>query len=194
LNRRGFIVVLGGAAAWPLTGRAQQPERVRRVGLLNAFPENDPVNQATLTAFAGALEHLGWVEGENVRIDYRFAAGDPTLFKTYAAELVGLSPDAILASNTPAVAALRQQTRTIQIVFVRVSDPVGQGFVQSLARPGGNITRFSVYDAPLMGKWVQLLKEIAPRVTRVAASSTRTPRPTPHCSTTGSRPRPRLSG
>jgi len=168
VRRRGFIVVLAGAAAWPLAGRAQQPERMRRVGVLNAFPENDPVNRATLTAFAGALEHLGWVESENIRIDYRFAAADPTLFKTYAAELVGSSPDAILASNTPAVAALRQQTRTISIVFVRVSDPVGQGFVQSLARPGGNITGFSVYDAPLMGKWVQLLKEIAPRVTRVA--------------------------
>ena len=168
MNRRGFTAALAGAAAWPLTGHAQQAERVRRVGVLNAFLENDPVNRATLTAFAGALEPLGWVEGENIRIDYRFAAGDPTLFKTYAAELVGLSPDAILASNTPAVAALRQQTRTIPIVFVRVSDPVGQGFVQSLARPGGNITGFSVYDAPLMGKWVQLLKEVAPYVTRVA--------------------------
>jgi len=168
LNRRGFIVVVAGAAVWPLAGHAEQSERLRRVGVLNAFPENDPVNRATLTAFAGALEHLGWVGGENIRIDYRFAAGDPTLFKTYAAELVGSSPDAILASNTPAVAALREQTRTIPIVFVRVSDPVGQGFVQSLARPGGNITGFSVYDAPLMGKWVQLMKEVAPRLTQIA--------------------------
>jgi len=168
VRRRGFITLLVGAAAWPLTGHAQQPDRVRRVGVLNAFPENDPVNRASVAAFAGALEQLGWVEGENIRIDYRFAAGDPALFKTYAAELVGLSPDAILASNAPAVAALRQQTRTIPIVFVRVADPVGQGFVQSLARPGGNITGFSVYDAPLMGKWVQLLKEVAPSITRVA--------------------------
>jgi ABC-type uncharacterized transport system substrate-binding protein len=167
LRRREFIATLG-AAALPLTGYAQQPEGVRRVGLLNAFPENDPVNRASVMAFAGALERLGWVEGQNIRIDYRFAAGDPALFKTYAAELVGLSPDAILASNTPAVAAVRQQTRAIPIVFVRVSDPVGQGFVESLARPGGNITGFSVYDAPLMGKWVQLLKEVAPCVTRVA--------------------------
>jgi putative ABC transport system substrate-binding protein len=167
MRRRGFIVVLGGASAWPLLGHAQQSERVRRVGVLNAFPENDPVNRESVRAFAGALEQLGWVEGENIWIDYRFAAGDPTLFKTYAAELVGLSPDAILASNTPAVAAL-QQTHTIPIVFVRVSEPVGQGFVQSLARPGGNITGFSVYDAPLMGKWVQLLKEVAPSVTRAA--------------------------
>ena len=167
MRRREFIATLG-AAALPLTGYAQQPEGVRRVGLLNAFPENDPVNRASVMAFAGALERLGWVEGRNIRIDYRFAAGDPALFKTYAAELVGLSPDAILASNTPAVAAVRQQTRAIPIVFVRVSDPVGQGFVESLARPGGNITGFSVYDAPLMGKWVQLLKEVAPCVTRVA--------------------------
>jgi len=168
MRRRGLITVLVGATAWPLVGHAQLPERVRRVGVLNAFPENDPFDRASLTAFASALGHLGWVEGENIRIDYRFAAGDPTLFKTYAAELVGLSPDAILASNTPAVAALRQQTRTIPIVFVRVADPVGQGFVQSLARPGGNITGFSSFDAPLMGKWLQLLKEIAPGVTRVA--------------------------
>ena len=168
MNRRGFIVVVAGAAVWPLAGHAEQPERLRRVGVLNAFPENDPVNRASVAAFAGALEQLGWVEGENIRIDYRFAAGDPVRFKTYAAELVGLSPDAILASNTPAVAALQQQTRTIPIVFVIVADPVGQGFVQSLARPGGNITGFSVYDAPLMGKWVQLLKEVAPYVTRVA--------------------------
>jgi len=166
--RRRELLVLGGAALWPLAGYSQQPERKRRIGVLNAFPENDPVNRASVTAFLGALEHLGWVEGENIRIDYRFAAGDPTLFKTYAAELVALSPDAILASNTPAVAALRQQTRTIPIVFVRVSEPVGQGFVQSLARPGGNITGFSVYDAPLMGKWVQLLKEVAPSITRIA--------------------------
>jgi putative tryptophan/tyrosine transport system substrate-binding protein len=168
MRRRDFIAIFSGAAVCSLATGAQQPERVRRVGVLNAFPEDDPVNRASVAAFAGALEQLGWVEGENIRIDYRFAAGDPTLFKTYAAELVGLSPDAILASNTPAVAALRQQTRTIPIVFVRVTDPVGQGFVQSLARPGGNITGFSVYDAPLMGKWVQLLKEVAPCVTRVA--------------------------
>jgi putative tryptophan/tyrosine transport system substrate-binding protein len=130
--------------------------------------ENNPISQAFVTAFAEALRHLGWVEGKNIRIDYRFAAGDPTLFKTYAAELVGQSPDAILASNSPAVAALRQQTRTIPIVFLLVPDPVGQGFVESFARPGANITGFSSFDAPLMGKWLQLVKEIAPGVTRVA--------------------------
>ena len=120
MRRRGFIAAVAAAVLWPHVWYAQQHERVRRVGVLNAFPENDPVNRASVTAFAGALEHLGWVEGENIRIDYRFAAGDPTLFKTYAAELVGLSPDAILASNTPALAALREQTHTIPIVFALV--------------------------------------------------------------------------
>ena len=169
LGRRGFIAVLGGAAAaWPLAGHAQQPERVRRVGGLIPWPETDPVAQASVAAFAQALQGFGWVEGKNIRIDYRFAAGDPILFKTYAAELVGLSPDAILANSAPAAAALREQTRTTPIVFVRVSDPVGLSFVQSLARPGGNITGFSGVDPPMMGKWLQLLKEIAPRVTRVA--------------------------
>jgi putative ABC transport system substrate-binding protein len=167
--RRGeFIAVLGGAAAWPLAGHAQQPERVRRVGVLIGFPENDPLPQRMVSAFAQALAGFGWVEGKNIRIDYRYAAGDPTRYKTYAAELVGLMPDAILASPGNVVAALREQTRTIPIVFVLMPDPVGQGFVQSLARPGGNLTGFSSYDAPLMGKWLQLLKEVAPSVTRVA--------------------------
>jgi putative ABC transport system substrate-binding protein len=168
MNRRDFIGLLGGAAAWPLVGHAQQPERVRRVGVLIPFPENHPFAQAFVTAFAQALGRFGWVEGKNIRIDYRFAGGDPTLYKTYAAELVGLMPDAILASTAPALAALRQQTRTIPIVFVVVPDPVGLGFVQSLARPGGNITGFSSYDAAMIGKWLQLLKEVAPGVTRVA--------------------------
>jgi putative tryptophan/tyrosine transport system substrate-binding protein len=168
MRRRGLIAVLGGAAAWPLVGHAQQPEQLRRLGVLMGFAENDPGTRAIVAAFTQSLRQLGWAEGENIRMDYRFAAGDPELFKTYAAELVGLSPDAILASNSPAVAALGKRTRTIPIVFVRVIDPVGQGFVQSLARPGGNITGFSLYDAPLMGKWLQLLKEVAPSVARVA--------------------------
>jgi putative tryptophan/tyrosine transport system substrate-binding protein len=167
LNRRGFIAVLGGAAAWPLAGRTEQAERLLRVGVLIHWPEKDPFAQASVTAFAQALGRLGWVEGENIRIDYRFAAGDPTLYKTYAAELVGLAPAAILASTPLAVAALREH-RTIPIVFVLVADPVGLGVIQSLARPGGNITGFSSYDAPIMGKWLQLLKELAPGVTRVA--------------------------
>jgi putative ABC transport system substrate-binding protein len=130
--------------------------------------EKNPTAQDFVTAFAQALERFGWAEGKNIQIDYRFAAGDPALFKTYAAELVGMSPDAILASTSAAVAALQQQTRTIPIVFVLVGDPVGRGFVQSLARPGGNVTGFSSPDAPLYGKWLQLLKEIAPSVTQVA--------------------------
>jgi putative ABC transport system substrate-binding protein len=168
VKRRAFIIVLGGATAWPLAGHAQQAERVRRVGVLMQSLEKNPTDREFVTAFAQALGRFGWVEGKNIQIDYRFAAGDPALFKAYAAELVGMSPDAILASTTPAVAALQQQTRTIPIVFVLVGDPVGQGLVQSLARPGGNITGFSSPDAPLYGKWLQLLKEIAPRVTRVA--------------------------
>ena len=163
-----FAVVAVAAALWPLAAHAQQPERLRRVGVLMQSPENSPSEQEFVTAFAQALRGFGWVEGSNIQIDYRFAAGDPALFKTYAAELVGMSPDAILASTSPAVAALREQTRTIPIVFVLVGNPDGQGFVQSLARPGGNMTGFSSLDAPLMGKWLQLLKEIAPGITRVA--------------------------
>ena len=143
--------------------------RMRRLGVLLPFPENDRVTQASVSAFARALEHLGWVEGENIRIDYRFAAGNPTLFKTYAAEPIDLAPDAILAGSSPAVAALQALTRTIPIVFVLVVDPVGLGLVQSLARPGGNVTGFSRYDPPLMGKWLELLKEITPQVRRVSA-------------------------
>ena len=160
--------MLGAAAAWPLTGRAQRAERMRRVGVLMPFGENDPRSQAFATAFAQALGRFGWVEGKNIRIEYRFASSDPARFRAYAAELVGRTPDAILASTPPAVAALQQQTHTIPIVFVIVADPVGLGLVQSLARPGGNITGFASYDAPIIGKWLQLLKEIAPGVTRVA--------------------------
>jgi len=118
VKRRAFITLLGGAVACPLAGQAQQPERLRRLGVLSGFPENDPFPHRMMSAFADALGRLGWVEGKNIRIDYRFAASDPALFKTYAAELVGLSPDAILGTSTSAVAALRQQTRTIPIVFV----------------------------------------------------------------------------
>src|SRR5207244_10865148 len=125
----------GRAAAWPRAGQAQQPERLRRVGVLNPSPENDPDARARVTAFVQALGRFGWVEGKNIRIDYRFAASDPALFKTYAAELVGLAPDVILATSSSAVVALRQLTRTIPIVFSPVADPVGQGFVQSLAGP-----------------------------------------------------------
>jgi putative ABC transport system substrate-binding protein len=141
---------------------------LRRVGVLLPFPENDPFTQAIKAAFTDALRSLGWIEGQNIRVDYRFAAGDPALFRAYAPELVALSPDAILASTPPAVEALRQQTRTIPIVFVLVQDPVGLGLVQSLARPGGNMTGLGAAEPPIMGKWLQLLKEIAPSLTRVA--------------------------
>ena len=167
----GFLVIFILALAFlvvPLATRAQQSERIRRVGWLIPWPENDPIAQASVKTFAHALEQFGWIEGKNIRIDHRFAAGDPALYKTYAAELVGLSPDVLLAGASPAVAPLRQLTSTIPIVFVHVADPIGLGFVQSLARPGGNITGFSAFDAPMMGKWLQLLKEIAPGVTRVA--------------------------
>ncbi len=169
MNRRTFLTGFGSAAvAAPLVARAQQPELVRRVGVLMPWPENQPNTRARVMAFAQALGRLGWVEGRNIRIDYRFAAGDRGLFKTYATELVRLSPDAILASTPPAVAALRQQTRTIPIVFVLVVDPVGMGLVQSLARPGGTITGFGASDASIGGKWLQLITEIAPSVRRVA--------------------------
>jgi putative ABC transport system substrate-binding protein len=141
---------------------------MRRVGVVMPWSENDPFAQRSVTAFAQALERLGWVEGKNIRIDYRFAAGDPALYKSFAAELVGQIPDAILAGPGTALTALRERTHTIPIVFVLTPDPVGQGFVQSLGRPGGNITGFSSFDAPMMGKWLQLLREVAPRVTRVA--------------------------
>jgi ABC-type uncharacterized transport system substrate-binding protein len=167
VRRREIISLLAGAMAMrPLGGLAQQP--VRRVGVLIAFRESDPLARAMVTAFAQALRRFGWVEGSNIRLDYRFAAGDPALFSTYAAELVALSPDAILETTPPAVAALRQRTQTIPIVFIFILDPVALGLVQSLARPGGNITGFGVVEAPIMGKWLQLLKEVAPAITRVA--------------------------
>jgi putative tryptophan/tyrosine transport system substrate-binding protein len=169
MRRREFITLIGGGAvAWPLAAHAQQLHRIRHLGVLMGFPQNDPRSSRSVTVFTKSLEHLGWVEGKNIRTDYRFGAGDPALFKTYAAELVGLAPDAILASTVGAVAALRDETRTVPIVFVLVQDPVGLGFVHSLARPGGNITGFTSYEPMMMGKWLQLLKQVAPSVTRVA--------------------------
>jgi putative ABC transport system substrate-binding protein len=168
MRRREFLGVLGGAAAWPVTARAQPTGQTRRVGAVIAFAEKDSLGQASAAAFKRGLERLGWVEGRNIQVDYRFASGDPTLYKTHAAELVARSPDAILAGASPAVAALQPLTRTIPIVFVLVVDPIGQGFVQSLARPGSNITGFSVYDAPIMGKWLGFFKEIDPGLRHVA--------------------------
>jgi len=168
VRRRGFLTAVVVAAAWPLAGHTQQAKRVPRVGVLMPFSKDDQIARGDVTAFAQALGRLGWVDGRNIQIDYRFAANDPALLKTYAAELVGLSPNAILASTPPAVDALRQKTHAIPIVFVLVQDPVGLGMVQSLSRPGGNITGFSGAGTALVGKWLQLLKDIAPGVTRVA--------------------------
>src|SRR5262245_36689024 len=137
-----------------MAARAQQPERIRRLAWLIAFPEQSPLARTLVAAVPQALQRLGWVEGRNIRIDYRFAAGDPALFKSYAADLVGLSPDVILASTAPATSAVREMTRTVPTIFVLVPDPIGMGFVQSFPRPGGNMTGFISYDAPLIGKWV----------------------------------------
>src|SRR5262245_59571291 len=165
IRRRQFIATLSSAAAWPLVARAQQPERVRRIGVLMHLAADDLEGQARFTAFLQGLEQLGWTDGRNVRIDTRWGANNADRGR-YAAELVALGPDVILASTTPGMTALQQSTRTVPVVFVNVADPVGAGFVESLARPGGNATGFTVYEYSLSGKWLELLKEIVPSVTR----------------------------
>jgi ABC-type uncharacterized transport system substrate-binding protein len=169
VRRREFITLLGGAAAWPLAARAQQPERMRRIGFIQVVAENDPEAQARITAFQQGLAALDWVEGRNIRIIYRFAAaGDAARIQTHVAELVSSAPDLIVAGGTPVIAALKQATSTIPIVFAIVNDPVGQGFITSLARPGGNITGFTFIEFEMVGKWLELLKEMAPAVRRAA--------------------------
>jgi len=169
IGRREFITLLGGAVAgWPPAARAQQSDRVRRVGVLMNLAVGDPEGEARIAAFVQALQRLGWSEGRNLRIDYRWAADDAGAFHRYAEELLALAPDVILAAATPSVQALQQATRTVPIVFAIVADPVGAGFVDSLARPGGNATGFTPFEYGISGKWLELLKEIAPRVTRVA--------------------------
>jgi putative tryptophan/tyrosine transport system substrate-binding protein len=168
MKRREFISLFGGAAAWPLAARAQQPDRMRRIGVLMAVPENDHEYQAFLAAFREALQKLGWVEGRNIRIDTRWAALDAEAMQRFAKELVALQPDLIVSQSTPTTASLLQQTRTIPIIFALVIDPIGSGFVASLPRPGGNVTGFIAMEGSLAGKWLELLREIAPRVTRVA--------------------------
>jgi putative ABC transport system substrate-binding protein len=169
MNRRDLIALLGSiAAAWTRGVSAQQPERVRRIGVLMNLASDDPEGQTRLAAFQQELQHLGWDVGENLRIDHRWAAGDPERYRTYAEELIALAPDVILAITSPAVAALQQVSSTVPIVFTSVVDPVGGGFVANLARPGGNATGFSVFEYGLSGKWLALLKEIAPNVTRAA--------------------------
>jgi putative tryptophan/tyrosine transport system substrate-binding protein len=169
MRRREFMALLGGAAAaWPLAAGAQQGERMRRIGVLQSLVADDPEGQARLAAFAQSLQQSGWTIGRNVQIDTRWAAGDAERFRRYAAELVTLAPDVILAVGAAAVGPLQQATRTVPIVFVNTSDPVGAGFVESLAQPAGNATGFLLYEYGTSGKWLELLKEIAPRVTRVA--------------------------
>jgi len=168
IGRREFITLLGGAAAWPLAARAQQGERVRRIGMLLGIAENDLEAQSRIAAFRKGLRDLGWVEGRNVHIDYRFAAGDANRIKAYVAELVTLAPDVFLANSTPVVAALRQATTSIPIVFAVVNDPVGQGFISSLAHPGGNITGFTFIEFTMVGKWLEMLKAVSPDMVRAA--------------------------
>jgi putative tryptophan/tyrosine transport system substrate-binding protein len=168
MRRRTFITLLGGAAAWPLAARAQQGERMRRIGVLMNVAADDPESQTRIAAFQQSLQQLGWTDGGNVRIEIRWGAGDVERIRRHATELVALTPDVILATGAPVTAALQQATGSTPIVFVQVIDPVGAGFVESLARPGGNTTGFTVFEYGMSAKWLELLKEIAPRVTRAA--------------------------
>jgi putative tryptophan/tyrosine transport system substrate-binding protein len=169
IRRRELIVTLGSAAAaWPLAVRAQQGERIRRIGVLLGFATNDPEPQSWVTALQEGLQKLGWSPGRNLRIDYRWAGGGEQRLPTYAAELVGMVPDVLFAAATPALAALHRETRTVPIVFAGVADPVAQGFVQSLARPGGDITGFTTYEYSIASKWLELLKDTVPGTRRVA--------------------------
>jgi putative tryptophan/tyrosine transport system substrate-binding protein len=168
VNRRSFITLLGGAAVgWPLAARAQQPERIRRIVFLHAVAENDPEVQARIVAFRQALGSLGWLENRNVQVEHRFAAGEIAQMQAHTEELVRSAPDIIVASSSPIVAALKQATQTIPIVFSVVNDPLGQGFITSQARPGRNITGFTFVDFPMIGKWLEMLKEIAPGIRRM---------------------------
>jgi putative tryptophan/tyrosine transport system substrate-binding protein len=170
VKRRTFISLIGSAAAaWPLAARAQQPERMRRIGVLVGSVETDLESQARVAAFERGLQTLGWIAGRNVHLDYRFGSADSELIQKYAAELVGMMPDVILANSPQVLRALSQRTSTIPIVFALIVDPVGEGFIKSLAQPGGNITGFTSFEYPLSGKWLELLKEIAPSVRQVLA-------------------------
>jgi putative ABC transport system substrate-binding protein len=167
-QRREFITFLGSAAAaWPLAARAQQPERMRRIGLLLGFPEADVDGEASVAAFEQRLQELGWIKGRNIRIDIRWAGGDPDKARTFAKELISASPDLIVPTSNLVTAIVQKETSTIPILFVLVGDPVGSGFVASLARPGGNLTGFAIFETAIAGKWLEILKETAPRVSRV---------------------------
>jgi putative ABC transport system substrate-binding protein len=169
VRRREFITLLGGAAAaWPLAARAQQSERMRRIGVLMNGSADDPDAQANVVTFLKAMQQLGWIDGSNVRIEFRWGTGNADNIRKYAVELAALTPDVVLATGTAGMRPLLQATRTVPIVFVQVADPVGAGFVDSLSQPGGNATGFMQFEYSLSGKWLELLKEIAPSVTRAA--------------------------
>jgi putative tryptophan/tyrosine transport system substrate-binding protein len=169
VNRRSFITLLGrAAAAWPLVARAQQPERIRRIGVLEETAENDKERNSQFAKFREGLASFGWVEGRTVHIEHRFAAADASRYEPLAKELVALQPEVILAVSTPVTAALQRQTSPIPIVFLGVSDPIGSGFAANLARPGSNLTGIMLYEEGIAGKWLAMLKEIAPRLARVA--------------------------
>ena len=168
MKRRKFITLLGGAvAAWPLAARGQARKRMRRIGVLMSFAVNDPEAQSRVAAFENGLQELGWIKGHNLRIEYRWA-DNPDVLRTYAIELVGMAPDLILANSTPVMAALQEQSHAIPIVFTQVTDPVGKGLVTNLAHPGGHLTGFTSFEFSVGTKWLETLKEVAPRVTRVA--------------------------
>ena len=167
IRRREFIAALGGAAAWPLVTRAQQGEQMRRIGVLLSLAETDPEMARRIAVFEQELQKLGWTKGRDINIDYRFGAADISQIRMQAAELVALAPDVIVASGFPSVAALQPATRSVPVVFVLITDPVGAGFVESLARPGGNVTGFAMFEFSMSGKWLELLKRIAPHVMRV---------------------------
>jgi putative ABC transport system substrate-binding protein len=168
LNRREFIALLGGGVAWPLTAHAQQPEPVRRVGMLMGIAESDPEGQSRIAALHAGLRELGWIEGRNLRFEIRRFAGETEQMRPLAKELIEWKPDLMVAATTPALTALLEATQTVPIVFVQVIDPVGRGFIANLARPGGNITGFVTFEFSMGGKWLETLKQAAPRVARVA--------------------------
>jgi putative tryptophan/tyrosine transport system substrate-binding protein len=168
MHRREFIALIGGAAAvWPLAGRTQQGESMRRVGMLMPYSQGDADGQAVIAAFQRRLQDLGWIEGRNIRFEIRWAGGDPDKARTFAKELIGMTPDVIVPSSNQVTTILQQETHTIPIVFVLVGDPVGSGYVASMAQPGGNLTGFAVLENAIAGKWVETLSEIAPQVSRV---------------------------
>jgi putative tryptophan/tyrosine transport system substrate-binding protein len=168
VKRRDFITLLGGAAAWPLTARAQQGGEMRRLGVLSNIGESDPEAQSMAAALHRGLRELGWVNGRNLQVDHRWGAGNPERIAAFAQELVALKPDVIVAHTTPSVIALRKETTAIPVVFVQVSDPIGTGFITNMAHPGGNITGFTNFESTMVGKWVEMLKEMAPAIVRVA--------------------------